>query len=363
MLQFKNTSDNAPQGHVTGTKCRPGITAAFEGHWEGNTTLWPLIRLVGENALEGKSKELQQRQAISYLHFLLLARPDRQVCQGILIISDGIWFLFGIGGVGIRALFVRWTDKDLDKLMHAFIYRVYDPEHFADAAYTDSVPDLSDNTVKFTVRMTLPRTTADAEENPIDCPGFSPVFASNPFGTRTHVLSNPFSQVQINGQTFTVIKDQLCRRDDRFEEQTILSHIHEPMRVPGVVEVLHSETIETPLSVEKQKQRLVLRQSGTRFLNIQTLRKMLEVLFDVLEGMLIHIGSPSVLTFISVLRYLRLERRVLHRDISKGNILYVEQPSNSAASLYPGIKGESICFIRHLLGERYIQLSRGRMRS
>jgi hypothetical protein len=98
------------------------------------------------------------------------------------------------------------------------------------------------------------------------------------------VLSNPLSDVQVNGQDLTVLKDQLCRPGSRFNEQSILNHIHQPAKVPGVVEAVHSETIESPLLNGRQKHRLGLRQSGSPFMSIPTVRKMLETLFDVLEG-------------------------------------------------------------------------------
>jgi hypothetical protein len=113
-------------------------------------------------------------------------------------------------------------------------------------------PDVPNNSIKYTMRIAPPQT------NIVDCPGFFPLFASSPFGTRTHVLSNPLSDVQVNGQDLTVLKDQLCRPGSRFNEQSILNHIHQPAKVPGVVEAVHSETIESPLLNGRQKHRLGL---------------------------------------------------------------------------------------------------------
>jgi hypothetical protein len=56
------------------------------------------------------------------------------------------------------------------------------------------------------------------------------------------------------------------------------------MRVPGVVEAVGSEIIATPLFIEREKHRLGLLQTGSPFLNIRTANKMLEMLFDLLEG-------------------------------------------------------------------------------
>jgi hypothetical protein len=61
---------------------------------------------------------------------------------------------------------------------------------------------------------------------------------------------------------------------------------------------------------------------------------------------------------LQVLRYLRLERKILHRDISSGNILYAPQQQGVApgdhSPLALGAEGDSLCFIKCLLGERYV---------
>ena len=68
-------------------------------------------------------------------------------------------------------------------------------------------------------------------------------------------------------------------------QRTIHSHhIHQLAKVPGVVEVVHSEMIKMPLFKERRKHRLGLQQSGSPFMSIPTVRKVLETLFDVLEG-------------------------------------------------------------------------------
>jgi len=293
LLVFKDTGNKPPLGHVTDSKCKPDITAAFDKHWQDNVTLWPCVRLAGEKASAGKSKEDQKKQAVSYLHYLLLARPDLHVAQGMLIDDERILFLVGIGGVGIRSVSVTWKSSNLPKLMCVFIYRLYKPEDFADNSFVDMKPDVPKNSVEYTVRI------APLQTNAIDCPGFFPLFASSPFGTRTHVLTNPSSEVQVNGRALTVLKDQLCRSDTRFDEQSILNHIHQPVKVPGVVEAVHSQIIETPLTEGRQKHRLGLRQSGSPFMSIPTVRKMLETLFDVLEGNLPSIGKSRHTKFAS----------------------------------------------------------------
>ena len=175
-MVFKDTANQIPQGHVTDTKCRPDITAAFQGHWQGVNTTWPLIRLAGEDASKGKSKEEHKLQSVSYLHYLLLARPDLHVGQGMLISEDGVHFLLGVGGVGIWELDVGWESTNIYKLMYAFVYRLYEPGDFADPSYLHVEPD-DETFVKYTIRITGTRGNGDGYT--IDCPGFFPIYASS----------------------------------------------------------------------------------------------------------------------------------------------------------------------------------------
>jgi hypothetical protein len=81
-----------------------------------------------------------------------------------------------------------------------------------------------------------------------------------------------------------VLKEQLCRGGRRFNELTILTKIHQPTNVPGVVEAVDGEIIAAPLSPGREKHRLGLLQTGLPFTSIRTVKKMLEMLFDLLEG-------------------------------------------------------------------------------
>jgi hypothetical protein len=237
---------------------------------------WPFIRLAGEQASKGTNRVDQKKQAISYLHYLLLARPDLYVAQGLLTSHTGVVFLFGVGGNGIREFDVKWDDKDLYKLLYAFIYRLYDPGEFADRSYIETEFD-EEFTAKYTININYRGVTKAC--------GFYPIYARNPFATRTHVLSNP--KFEVEGNHLTVLKDQLCRVGRRFDELSILKKVHEQGRVPGVVKAEYGEDVTTPQSVKVRgrcKRRLGLSESGSHFTSIPTPRKMLETLFDLLEG-------------------------------------------------------------------------------
>ena len=68
-----------------------------------------------------------------------------------------------------------------------------------------------------------------------------------------------------------------------------------------------------------------------------------------------------------MLRYLRFERFVLHRDISIGNVMYFENnltpftgatsdARSGGANETVGPKELPLCFIKYLLGERYVEV-------
>jgi hypothetical protein len=281
ILEFRDTGSKIPLGHVTDTQCRPDITAALQGHWDDKGVVpWPFIRLAGESASAKKSKDYQKGQAISYLHYLLLARPDLYVAQGLLSSDDRVTFLFGIGGEGIREFDVKWKARDLNKLLYAFIYRLYEPgDSFADPSYIETEFD-KDTEGKYTKA----KYTIDIQyRGGTTVSGFYSIYARNPFATRTHVLSNP--NYKVEGNDVTILKDQFCRVNRRFEELKILNeHVHKPERVPGVVVAAYGEQIKPPLSEERCKYRLGLEESGFPFMSIPTLSQVLETLFDVLEG-------------------------------------------------------------------------------
>ena len=162
---------------------------------------WTLIQLAGERASEGKSQEIQRKNAATYLHYLLLARPNFLVAQGLLITIRSVMFLVGTGGVGIRQLKVNWEDKDLHKFIYAFIYRLYEPSHFADPSYARTGFNKETYEVSYTVDFSMKKFS-----------GFRTIHAKNPFTTCTHVLSkhsNP-SLTQGADRSLTVIKEQLC---------------------------------------------------------------------------------------------------------------------------------------------------------
>jgi hypothetical protein len=272
LLVFKDTSNKAPKGHPTGTTCKPDFIAAFHSNWRGDIA-WPFVRLTGQKASAGEPSKSQALHAISYLHYLLLARPDLHVAQGLLTSNSKIMFLLGTGGVGVQKFSVKWDDKDLYRLLVVFTYRLYEPAGFADPSYIQTDFDKETSGAMYTIRIKPQGSTQE-----IICSGFNHIYARNPFATRTHVFSNPNFKVK----DVVVIKDQLCRVGRRFDELEILKRVHESGRVPGVVNAEYGEVVTK--GEGRWKRRLGFSESGSPFTSIPTPRKMLETLFDLLEG-------------------------------------------------------------------------------
>ena len=59
-----------------------------------------------------------------------------------------------------------------------------------------------------------------------------------------------------------------------------------------------------------------------------------------------------MLTCLQVLRYLYFQRRILHRDISAGNVMYIEEPSVPAQGT--AANGSPLHFAKYLLEERCV---------
>ena len=92
---------------------------------------------------------------------------------------------------------------------------------------------------------------------------------------------------------------QLCQTGRRFDKLTILTKIHQPVNVPGVVQAVGGEIIPAPLSPGREKHHLGLQQMGSPFTSIPMTQSMLETLFDLLEGIWIFVAIWSTHMFAS----------------------------------------------------------------
>ncbi|KAJ8514842.1 hypothetical protein ONZ45_g7680 [Pleurotus djamor] len=313
LLVARDTETAKPPGHPIRTDCRPNITLAFQSYWgnQNDTPMsWTRVELVGEKASTGSTDPLLK--TASYAHYWLLDRPDRMVALSFLSSQRGITFLVAPQGTTTTYThFLPWRAPSITKIVFAFLYRLYDPGEWAIPQFSRRV-DVNDPVFDIRIDQTI-------------YVGFKPIFASNPFKTRVHVFANP------DHATVRVIKSQLSRNSRRFLEREIYNHIHRDGDVPGIPHVHFFFDLPAPDALRTQNI-IGLREHGYPIMMAATLRDVLEILYDILE----------------VMRFLYFTHHVLHRDISKGNILFLVE-SISPEPIPAG--GKDIRFVQHLLSD------------
>ncbi|KAJ8519768.1 hypothetical protein ONZ45_g3314 [Pleurotus djamor] len=315
LLVARDSETAKRPGQPTRTNCRPNITLAFQSYWwnKNDTPMsWTRVELVGEKASTGSTDPLLK--TASYVHYWLLSRPDRMVALSFLTAQRGITFLVAPQGTTTTyTLFLPWRSPSITKMVFAFLYRLYDPGEWAMPRVSRRVDG---NDTVFDVR---------TDDTTIYL-GFKPIFASDPFRTRTHVFANP------DHPTVRVIKSQLSRNSRRFLEREIYNHIHRDGDVPGIPHVHFFFDLPAPPDALRTQNIIGLREHGYPIMMAATLRDVLEILYDILE----------------VMRFLYFTHHVLHRDISKGNILFLVE-SISPEPIPAG--GKDIRFVQHLLSD------------
>ncbi|KAJ8519769.1 hypothetical protein ONZ45_g3308 [Pleurotus djamor] len=309
LLVAEDTTCKKSTHHTTTTDCCPDITLAFKSRW-GMSFSWPWAELVGANASADRVDPFLK--AASYVHRWLLARPDRTAALSFITSKRGVTFLVAIeGSATTRALFLPWGSDSITEVVFAFLYRLYRPGNWADSSFTRKV---TEHDVTFDIK--VKGTTYE---------DFKPLFASNPFVTRTHVLFN------LNNPSVKVITSQLSRKSRRFVEREIYQHIRRDGDVPGIPHVLFFFDSVDFFNPARTHHIIGLKEYGRPIMMAATLLDTLEILYDVLE----------------VIRYLYVRHGVLHRDISNSNILFLAE-----SVVPPGpipTDHEGLCFIRHLL--------------
>uniref|UniRef100_A0A8H7Y1F4 Fungal-type protein kinase domain-containing protein n=1 Tax=Psilocybe cubensis TaxID=181762 RepID=A0A8H7Y1F4_PSICU len=344
LLEFRKVANRRQSGYFRKTASKPGVIAAFTSEnssepigWQCPDRVfgWPFIQLIGDIASESCDIEVIKNQIAQDLHYMVLARPDLYVSHALLIEDSRITFLCAVTGEGIFDVQLDYTDPNFQPLLFALISHIYDYGRFKDERYTityNAESRQSEYTLKFETAPGLTQWET-----------FHLIYSSSPFGTTTYVFAAPdeSNPIMVNGQRLRVVKDQYCYRMARFSEPDILKHVR---GTPGVVTLAYDEEWEplVPTATRRVKRRLGFVEQGDPFMNIRTVREMLEIAYDLLE----------------VTRYLRFKRHVLHCDLSNANIVVDRAPTTPATNEYVNIQyndinEHDIVFIKHLLGERF----------
>jgi len=261
--------------HPTSTHSKPDVIAYNLNHYnrlnEASVEFqaefrahWPFIEMTVEFHSSGKSFNDRRCQAHSYAAYLLAARPDLESTLGILVEKDCmIVFICNSSGTkeikvqkpdcpSVLATIVKYLNEGQSKACAGSIIRTTADDHRA--------------------TFTLCTSGGTFENCTLNRVGY-------PFGRRTNI----FVTQAIDGDSpVRVIKEQRVRSTVRWTEKEILDRIHQGGAYPGVVRTKFFDQDLT--SAGRFKVQIGLLDKGTSFMDIDTPRKVLYALYDLLEG-------------------------------------------------------------------------------
>ncbi|THU92429.1 hypothetical protein K435DRAFT_780243, partial [Dendrothele bispora CBS 962.96] len=296
---FKSKPNNPPSHHPG--QYRPDFFALSKHIAEQlhNTPSWHHLHSVGEwkpgkvisNADEGQESE--------YVACLIQARPDNPSVLGIVMCPEG--YVLSYGSPRGYVITEQLAYSDISPLIR-YVHSLHAPLPaiiLADRARTitlDSIAGLDDAPLW---QITDPAYKINRS--------FSPKFIGFPFMRMTTVLSD------VNTQECLVVKDSYPDSKGLREADLVDLLGDEP---PGwVIQV-------KPVDPTRTKQRLVFKSTGAPFHECQTISEAVGALYDILEAS----------------RWAIVKRRILHRDISPGNVFIRPKP--------PSLPKDDVCFVQ-----------------
>ena len=291
------------------------------------------------------SKSMSDAQVASYTAFNLQARPDLRMVVGIFVKKDGFKIFASNACRVYHTDDIPWIDEDMPRrLLCVCMFRLH-------------VPKL-DSSLKIDYTYgRLEHLTFTLVQKGKTYSNMSIVHAGESIGRRTMVMTclNPKPEDNV-----VVVKEQYIEEGRRFTEENILRKIHQNGRFPGVVSLVPDSPssttsisvscgdVGTPEWIQRSKTRIVLAERGRFLLSGTTPKEMLMAMFDALEGELALPIHAFWLIFSPVSRNLFKRRNILHRDLSKNNILLrdkLAQYSLNSDDL------RDMCFSDYLLDE------------
>ncbi|KAG8819090.1 hypothetical protein FRC18_012188 [Serendipita sp. 400] len=322
-IVFAKPGEKPPDGHPTGTKCRPDIVA-FKQHSPPNFNMdnlhWAHLEATGEIKSSGKSKETSGAQAAGYTSYHLQARPDRVSVSGIWIKDQLFRIFFTDASQVFHTPQIVFRGAIAGQMLFAFVWSLYHPQ--LDRSITINLDELPPT---FNVRV-----GSDVYRD------LKLAFTGEAIGRRTTIMMEP-------DECGVVIKEQYIEKGRRFAEGDLLKKIHKKGTFPGVVRVRTygpvtkkdpitvTHTLATGHSITRGKTRLVLEDEGTLLAKEKTIKRLLMCIYDLLE----------------VIRNLDKHRQILHRDISMGNILVRKAPRSGGKAFAKDL--DDMCFCACLL--------------
>jgi hypothetical protein len=224
----------------------------------------------------GKSYEQRQKQAVTYVLYLLEARPDLVSALGLLVERDGLDFFF-CNADEIKKLSLT-RKEDFMPLLRAIISYLNEGQ----TKNCDSTLCRRKGEVLFNVSVPNGSTSLGASAGPLTF--YESCFlrySHDPFGRRPSVF---IYEPKNNVAAIRVIKDQYIRKSRRWSEKDILTKIHANGTYPAVVRMCFSGEITKARCGDRIRVRICLQDYGTDFLSLKTPRDVIYALYDLLEG-------------------------------------------------------------------------------
>jgi hypothetical protein len=224
----------------------------------------------------GKSYDQRRKQAVTYVLYLLEARPDLVSALGLLVERDSLDFFF-CNADEIKSLSLT-KKENYAPLLRAIISYLNEGQ----TKNCDSTLYRRKGEVVFDVSVPNGNASLGASE------GASTLFEScslryshDPFGRRPSVF---IYEPKNNVAAIRVIKDQYIRKSRRWNEKDILTKIHASGTYPAVVRMCFSGEITQGGCGGRVRVRICLEDYGTDFLSLKTPRDIIYALYDLLEG-------------------------------------------------------------------------------
>lgn len=272
---FLDKSNYYAADHPTSTHSKPDVVAynldhynrlneaqvEFQAEFRAHSSF---IEMTVEFHSSGKSFDVRRCQTHSYAAYLLAARPDLESTLGILVEKDCmIVFICTSSGTkevkvqkldcpSVLATTVKYLNKSQPKARAGRITRTMADDH--------------------RVAFTLRTNRGIFKSCTLSTVGY-------PFGRRTNIF---VTQTMDGDSPVRVIKEQRVRSTIRWTEKEILDTIHQGGAYPGVVRTVFFD--QDLISAGRSKVRIGLLDKGTSFIDIDTPRKVLYALYDLLEG-------------------------------------------------------------------------------
>ncbi|THU90991.1 hypothetical protein K435DRAFT_245543 [Dendrothele bispora CBS 962.96] len=320
IIVFKSRPDNPPPHHPCQYCDRPDFFALSKhiAKQLQNTPSWHHLRSVGEWRLDKVISSADEGQEMEYVACLTLARPDNPSVLGIVMCPEG--YVLSYGSPRGYVITEQLAYSDISPLIR-YVHSLHVPLPaiiLADRARTitlDSIAGLDDAPLW---------QITDPAYNIINR-SFSLEFIGSPFTRMTTVLSD------VNTQECLVVKDSyLDSQGQREADLFDLLGDSPPGWVIRVKPVDPKVEFEPLLELDfgdasltqRTKHRLLFESTGAPFHESQTISEAVGALYDILEAS----------------RWAIVKRRVLHRDISPGNVFIRPKP--------PSLPKDDVCFVQ-----------------